>query len=96
MPISVPKKSKRSIDASKILSQNDEDSPADATGAGFLTGKENMEEILGSLNSLQVEIESMRFPLGTKESPARTCHDLQLSQSEYKDGMLITFCHCGT
>ncbi|KAI5087262.1 collagen alpha-2(XI) chain isoform 2 precursor, partial [Silurus meridionalis] len=47
---------------------------------------EDMEEILGSLNSLQAEIESMRFPLGTKESPARTCHDLHLSQSEYKDG----------
>ncbi|GAA6070097.1 collagen alpha-2(XI) chain isoform X1 [Tachysurus ichikawai] len=69
-----------------MLSENDEAAPADATGTGFLTGNEDMEEILGSLNSLHVEIESMRFPLGTKESPARTCHDLHLSQSEYKDG----------
>lgn len=69
-----------------MLSETDEAAPADATGTGFLTGKEDMEEILGSLNSLHVEIESMRFPLGTKESPARTCYDLHLSQSEYKDG----------
>lgn len=91
LPITIPKKSKRSIDGSKMLPQNEEASPADATGTGFMTGNEDMEEILGSLNSLHAEIESMRFPLGTKESPARTCHDLHLSQSEYKDGMVITF-----
>lgn len=28
----------------------------------------------------------MRFPLGTKESPARTCQDLHLSQPDLKDG----------
>ncbi|KAK3525256.1 hypothetical protein QTP86_024927 [Hemibagrus guttatus] len=86
LPFKIHKKSKRSIDASKMLSENDEAAPADATGTGFLTGKEDMEEVLGSLNSLHVEIESMRFPLGTKESPARTCYDLHLSQSQYKDG----------
>lgn len=73
-----------------MLPQNDEVAPADATGTEFLTGNEDMEEIMGSLNALHVEIESIRFPLGTKESPARTCLDLQLSQSEYKDGMLIS------
>lgn len=67
---------------------SDSDTPADATGAEFLTGNEGMEEIYGSLNSLRQEIEAMRFPLGTEESPARTCQDLMLSQPEYKDGMV--------
>ena len=65
---------------------SDADTPADATGAELLTGNEGMEEIYGSLNSLRQEIEAMRFPLGTQESPARTCQDLMLSQPEYKDG----------
>uniref|UniRef100_A0A7N6FKW3 Fibrillar collagen NC1 domain-containing protein n=1 Tax=Anabas testudineus TaxID=64144 RepID=A0A7N6FKW3_ANATE len=46
----------------------------------------SMEEIFGSLNSLRQEIETMRFPLGTQESPARTCQDLHLSQPDLKDG----------
>ena len=49
-------------------------------------GSEGMEEIFGSLNSLRQEIETMRFPLGTQDSPARTCQDLHLSQPELKDG----------
>uniref|UniRef100_A0AAR2K7Q3 Fibrillar collagen NC1 domain-containing protein n=1 Tax=Pygocentrus nattereri TaxID=42514 RepID=A0AAR2K7Q3_PYGNA len=87
LPIQISKKSKRSIDASKIFSEmEDEAAKADATGTEFLTGNEGMEEIFGSLNSLRLEIEAMRFPLGTKESPARTCQDLHLSQPDYKDG----------
>uniref|UniRef100_A0A3P9NIR5 Collagen, type XI, alpha 2 n=1 Tax=Poecilia reticulata TaxID=8081 RepID=A0A3P9NIR5_POERE len=54
--------------------------------AKFLMGSEGMEEIFGSLNSLRQEIETMRFPLGTQDSPARTCQDLHLSQPELKDG----------
>ena len=86
LPIQRSPKSKRSIDASQMLS--DADTPvADATGAEFLaTGGEGMEEIFGSLNSLRQEVESMRFPLGTQDSPARTCQDLHLSQPDYKDG----------
>lgn len=49
-------------------------------------GSEGMEEIFGSLNSLRQEIETMRFPLGTQDSPARTCQDLNLSQPDLKDG----------
>lgn len=49
-------------------------------------GSEGMEEIFGSLNSLRQEIETMRFPLGTQDSPARTCQDLHLSQPDLKDG----------
>nr|ABQ01985.1 collagen Type XI Alpha2 [Salmo salar]ABQ59674.1 collagen type XI [Salmo salar] len=87
MPIQISKKSKRSIDASQMLSETDaESAAADATGPEFLTGREGMEEIFGSLNSLRQEIETMRFPLGTKGSPARTCQDLKLSQPELKDG----------
>uniref|UniRef100_A0A4W5RXX7 Collagen, type XI, alpha 2 n=1 Tax=Hucho hucho TaxID=62062 RepID=A0A4W5RXX7_9TELE len=87
IPIQISKKSKRSIDASRMLSETDaESAAADATGTEFLTVSEGMEEIFGSLNSLRQEIETMRFPLGTQDSPARTCQDLKLSQPELKDG----------
>lgn len=59
---------------------------SDAAGAELLMGSEGMEEIFGSLDSLRQEIETMRFPLGTQESPARTCQDLHLSQPDLKDG----------
>uniref|UniRef100_A0AAV2K842 Fibrillar collagen NC1 domain-containing protein n=1 Tax=Knipowitschia caucasica TaxID=637954 RepID=A0AAV2K842_KNICA len=85
LPIQRSPKSKRSIDASQIMS--DSDMPAaDATGAEFLTGSEGLEEIFGSLDSLRKEIDTLRFPLGTQDSPARTCHDLYLSQPGIKDG----------
>uniref|UniRef100_A0A672Z555 Collagen, type XI, alpha 2 n=1 Tax=Sphaeramia orbicularis TaxID=375764 RepID=A0A672Z555_9TELE len=87
LPIQRSPKSKRSIDASQLLPESDPDMPAsDATGTEFLMGSEGMEEIFGSLNSLRQEIETMRFPLGTQDSPARTCQDLHLSQPELKDG----------
>lgn len=59
---------------------------SDSTGTEFLMGSEGMEEIFGSLNSLRQEIDNMRFPLGTQDSPARTCQDLHLSQPDLKDG----------
>lgn len=81
-------KSKRSIDASQLLP--DIDMPAsDAAGTEFLMGTEGMEEIFGSLNSLRHEIDTLRFPLGTQDSPARTCQDLHLSQPELKDGKAL-------
>lgn len=89
LPIQMPKKSKRSIDASRIVSEAEPEAelPAsDAAGAEFLTGSEGMEEIFGSLNSLRLEIETMRYPLGTQDSPARTCQDLKLSQPNHQDG----------
>ena len=74
-----------------MLSETDAEAvAADATGTEFLTGSEGMEEIFGSLNSLRQEIETMRFPLGTKDSPARTCQDLKLSQPELKDGTTLS------
>ncbi|MGH0187500.1 UNVERIFIED_CONTAM: hypothetical protein FKN15_024772 [Acipenser sinensis] len=75
-----PKRSRRSIDGSQL---EEEGAQADAALDYADTG---MEEILGSLNSLKQELEHMRHPLGTKENPARTCRDLQLSQADFKDG----------
>lgn len=87
IPIQRSPKSKRSIDASQLLPEFDPETPAsDAAGTEFLMGSEGMEEIFGSLNSLRQEIETIRFPLGTQDSPARTCQDLRLSQPELKDG----------
>ena len=59
---------------------------ADAPGAAAAAAGEGLEEIFGSLNSLRQEIETMRFPLGTQDSPARTCQDLLLSQPGLPDG----------
>uniref|UniRef100_A0A669D237 Collagen, type XI, alpha 2 n=1 Tax=Oreochromis niloticus TaxID=8128 RepID=A0A669D237_ORENI len=87
LPIQRSPKSKRSIDASQLAPEFDPDMPAsDTAGTEFLMGSEGMEEIFGSLNSLRQEIETMRFPLGTQDSPARTCQDLNLSQPDLKDG----------
>uniref|UniRef100_A0A8C2E8U9 Collagen, type V, alpha 3a n=1 Tax=Cyprinus carpio TaxID=7962 RepID=A0A8C2E8U9_CYPCA len=47
---------------------------------------EGMEEVFASLNSMKTEVELMRKPLGTFESPARTCKELMLCHPEYKDG----------
>lgn len=51
-----------------------------------LDDPEGMEEVFASLNSMKTEVELMRKPLGTFESPARTCKELMLCQPEYKDG----------
>eukprot|EP00061_Rhincodon_typus_P017915 g46847.t1 len=81
LPIQRSKKSKRSvsIDGSKM-------EPDDQVmGDEILDYADGMEEIFGSLNSLKVEIEQMRHPIGTKENPARTCRDLQLCHEDYQD-----------
>lgn len=45
-----------------------------------------MEEVFASLASMKTEVELMRRPLGTYESPARTCKELMMVQPSYKDG----------
>lgn len=47
---------------------------------------EGMEEIFATLSSMKTEVELMMRPLGTFESPARTCKELMMVQPDYKDG----------
>uniref|UniRef100_A0A3B5QBD1 Collagen, type V, alpha 3a n=1 Tax=Xiphophorus maculatus TaxID=8083 RepID=A0A3B5QBD1_XIPMA len=47
---------------------------------------EGMEEVFATLSSMKNDVELMRKPLGTFESPARTCKELMMVQSNYKDG----------
>lgn len=47
---------------------------------------EGMEEVLATLSSMKTEVELMRRPLGTYESPARTCKELMMVQPDYTDG----------
>lgn len=81
LPIQMSKKSKRSSDVQA-------DEPLMDYG---LEGIEGMEEVYGSLNNLKLDIERMKFPLGTEDNPARTCKDLHLSQPDFPDGATQTF-----
>lgn len=47
---------------------------------------EGMEEVFATLSSMKTDVEMMRRPLGTFESPARTCKELMMVQPDYKDG----------
>uniref|UniRef100_A0A8D2ZRF8 Collagen, type V, alpha 3a n=1 Tax=Scophthalmus maximus TaxID=52904 RepID=A0A8D2ZRF8_SCOMX len=51
-----------------------------------LEDAEGMEEVFATLSSMKTEVELMRRPLGTFESPARTCKELMMVQPHYKDG----------
>lgn len=81
LPIQMPKKTRRSVDGSRLM-QEDEAVPTG--GAPGSPG--GLEEIFGSLDSLREEIEQMRRPTGTQESPGRTCQDLKLCHPELPDG----------
>lgn len=81
LPIQMPKKTRRSVDGSRLM-QEDEAVPTG--GAPGSPG--GLEEIFGSLDSLREEIEQMRRPTGTQDSPGRTCQDLKLCHPELPDG----------
>lgn len=67
----------RNIDASQLL--------GDGAGESYMDYADGMEEIFGSLNSLMLEIEQMKRPLGIQQNLARTCKDLQLCHPDFPD-----------
>uniref|UniRef100_A0A3B4UYF3 Collagen, type V, alpha 3a n=1 Tax=Seriola dumerili TaxID=41447 RepID=A0A3B4UYF3_SERDU len=60
--------------------------PATTHGDQPLEDAEGMEEVFATLSSMKTEVELMRRPLGTFESPARTCKELMMVHPDYKDG----------
>lgn len=78
LPFHSSRRAKRSIDASQFLEEGNPEN--------YMDYADGMEEIFGSLNSLKLEIEQMKHPMGTQNNPARTCKDLYLCHPDFPDG----------
>ncbi|XP_061436068.1 collagen alpha-2(XI) chain-like [Lethenteron reissneri] len=81
------KKNRRSVDGSQP-DRGEGPEEAAAEEAADTTGGAggDLDEIFNSLGALKRELETIKYPLGTRDNPARTCTDLRLSQPELTDG----------
>uniref|UniRef100_A0A8C5S5P7 Fibrillar collagen NC1 domain-containing protein n=1 Tax=Laticauda laticaudata TaxID=8630 RepID=A0A8C5S5P7_LATLA len=71
----------------KILSNWEIEEQGDAPVEGDIDpDADGLAEVLAALSSLHDEVEQMRCPLGTLESPARVCKELQFCHAHLKDG----------
>ncbi|XP_035665505.1 collagen alpha-1(V) chain-like [Branchiostoma floridae] len=84
LPLNIQKKTKRDVSDDDDLEGYQ---GGEGDGISFLDYEAGMEEIFGSLNSLKIEIEQMKAPLGTRDNPARTCKDLYMCHKTFPDGM---------
>lgn len=91
LPIQMPKKTRRSVDGSRLMQEDEAEPTGGAPGSPG-----GLEEIFGSLDSLREEIEQMRRPTGTQDSPGRTCQDLKLCHPELPDGQCQPRAHSKT
>ena len=55
------------------------------------TLSEVVEKIFSHIDELDTELQEIKFPLGTKESPARTCRDIYLGHPEFQNGTSCTY-----
>jgi collagen type V/XI/XXIV/XXVII alpha len=44
------------------------------------------EEIFGEIDELREDLNMLRYPRGTKESPARSCRDIKVGFPDSADG----------
>ena len=90
LPIREGRRKRRRHSDRTIAASREEDEASDMDvflqGDQPLEDVEGMEEVFATLSSMKNEVELMRRPLGTFESPARTCKELMMVQPDYKDG----------
>ena len=59
------------------------------SSAGFKpTIKNVMERVFGQLEDIKEDVEELKFPSGSKTSPARSCSDILIGHPDASDGNL--------